>query len=131
MRRCIRNRSRFQLPHRRCYFRYRVLLTDITIPLFIPLLISTATSIIVSKLLYRGQLFYLITNDWYYHAIPFYVLLGVICGLLSVYMTRVSLFIEDKMETKKENYLKALSGGLLLGGMIFLFPPFSGKVTPR
>ena len=117
----------FNCPIAGVIFAIEVLLTDITIPLFIPLLISTATSIIVSKLLYRGQLFYLITNDWYYHAIPFYILLGVICGLLSVYMTRVSLYIEDKMETKKENYLKALSGGLLLGGLIFLFPPLFGE----
>jgi CIC family chloride channel protein len=117
----------FNCPIAGVIFAIEVLLTDITIPLFIPLLISTATSIIVSKLLYRGQLFYLITNDWYYHAIPFYILLGVICGLLSVYMTRVSLFIEDKMETKKEHYLKALTGGLLLGGLIFLFPPLFGE----
>ena len=117
----------FNCPIAGVIFAIEVLLTDITIPLFIPLLISTATSIIVSKLLYRGQLFFLITNDWYYHAIPFYILLGVICGLLSVYMTRVSLYIEDKMETKKENYLKALSGGLLLGGLIFLFPPLFGE----
>jgi CIC family chloride channel protein len=117
----------FNCPIAGVIFAVEVLLTDITIPLFIPLLISTATSIIVSKLLYRGQLFYLITNDWYYHAIPFYILLGVICGLLSVYMTRVSLYIEDKMESKKENYLKALSGGILLGGLIFLFPPLFGE----
>jgi CIC family chloride channel protein len=117
----------FNCPIAGVIFAMEVLLTDITIPLFIPLLISTATSIIVSKFLYSGQLFYLITNDWYYHAIPFYVVLGVICGLLSVYMTRVSLYIEEKMEGKKESYLKALVGGLLLGGMIFLFPPLFGE----
>jgi CIC family chloride channel protein len=117
----------FNCPIAGVIFAVEVLLTDITIPLFIPLLISTATSIIISKLLYSGQLFYLITNDWYYHAIPFYILLGVICGLISVYMTRVSLYIEDKMETKKENYLKALAGGLLLGLLIFLFPPLFGE----
>lgn len=117
----------FNCPIAGVIFAIEVLLTDITIPLFIPLLISTATSIIVSKLLYRGQLFYLITNDWYYHAIPFYVVLGIICGLISVYMTRVSLFVEDKMETKKENYFKAVSGGLLLCLLIFLFPPLFGE----
>jgi CIC family chloride channel protein len=117
----------FNCPIAGVIFAIEVLLTDITIPLFIPLLISTATSIIVSKLLYRGQLFYLITNDWYYHAIPFYILLGVICGLLSVYMTRVSLFIEEKMETKKENYIKALFGGLVLCILIFLFPSLFGE----
>lgn len=117
----------FNCPIAGVIFAIEVLLTDITIPLFIPLLISTATSIIVSKLLYRGQLFYLITNDWYYHAIPFYVLLGIICGLFSVYITRISLFIEEKLDTKREYYGKALAGGLLLGGLIFLFPPLFGE----
>jgi CIC family chloride channel protein len=117
----------FNCPIAGVIFAFEVLLTDITIPLFIPLLISTATSIIISKLLYTGQLFYLITNDWYYHAIPFYILLGIICGLISVYMTRVSLFIEDKMETKKENYLKAILGGLGLCILIFLLPPLIGE----
>jgi len=117
----------FNCPIAGVIFAIEVLLTDITIPLFIPLLISTATSIIVSKLLYRGQLFYLITNDWYYHAIPFYILLGILCGFLSVYMTRISLFIEEKLETEKENYIKASMGGLLLCLLIFLFPPLFGE----
>ncbi len=117
----------FNCPIAGVIFAFEVLLTDITIPLFIPLLISTATSIIVSKLLYNGQLFYLITNDWYYHAIPFYILLGIICGLLSVYITRVSLFVEEKMGTGRAAYVKAIAGGLILGGMIFLFPALFGE----
>jgi chloride channel protein, CIC family len=117
----------FNSPIAGVIFAIEVLLTDITIPVFIPLLISTATSSIISQLLLKGQLFYLITNDWYLHAIPFYILLGMICGLLSVYMTRVTHFIEDRMESKRENYLKAIGGGLLLGGMIFLFPPLFGE----
>jgi chloride channel protein, CIC family len=117
----------FNSPIAGVIFAIEVLLTDITIPVFIPLLIATATSSIVSKLLYSGQLFYLITNDWYYHAIPFYLLLGAVCGLLSVYITRVTHFIEDRMESKRENYLNAITGGLLLGVLIFLFPPLFGE----
>jgi len=61
----------FNSPIAGVIFAIEVLLTDISIPLFIPLLISTATATIISKLLYKGQLFYLITTDWYFHAIPF------------------------------------------------------------
>ncbi|MCX6245535.1 MAG: chloride channel protein [Bacteroidetes bacterium] len=117
----------FNSPIAGVIFAIEVLLTDITIPAFIPLLIATATSSIVSKLLYSGHLFYLITNDWYFHALPFYVLLGIITGLVSVYTSRVTHFIEGRMETKRENYLKALLGGLLLGGLIFLFPALYGE----
>jgi CIC family chloride channel protein len=117
----------FNSPIAGVIFALEVLLTEISIPVFIPLLISTATSIIVSKFLYKGQLFYLVTNDWYYHAIPFYILLGIICGLLSVYMTRVTLRVEDFFIKKKSIYVKALLGGLSLGILIFIFPPLFGE----
>jgi len=117
----------FNSPIAGVIFAIEVLLTDITIPLFIPLLISTASATIVSKLLYKGQLFYLITNDWYMHAIPFYVVLGVICGLLSVYMTRVTLYTEGWFDSRKGIIMKALGGGLLLGCLIFLLPPLFGE----
>lgn len=117
----------FNSPIAGLVFAIEVLLTDVSIGMFIPLLISTATAIIVSKSIYSGQLFYLITNQWYYHAIPFYILLGVLCGLISVYMTRVTLFMEDFFEKRKGIYSRALVGGLVLGGLIFLFPPLFGE----
>lgn len=106
---------------------FEVLLTDITIPLFIPLLISTATASILSKFLMKGQLFYLITNDWYFNAIPFYILLGILCGLISVYMTRVTLNVEGFFEKRKKIIPKAIFGGLTLGILIYLFPPIFGE----
>jgi CIC family chloride channel protein len=80
----------FNSPIAGVIFAFEVLLADISIPLFIPLLISTATATILSKFLLKGQLFYLVTNDWYYNAIPLYILLGILCGFISVYMTRVT-----------------------------------------
>jgi chloride channel protein, CIC family len=117
----------FNSPIAGVIFAVEVLLTDVTIPVFIPLLISTATSIIVSHFLYKGQLFFLITQGWYYHAIPFYIVMGIICGLLSVYMIRVNLFIEGFFDRKKRKLPKALAGGLMLGVLIFVFPPLFGE----
>jgi CIC family chloride channel protein len=117
----------FNSPIAGVIFAVEVLLTDVTIPVFIPLLISTATATILSKFLLKGQLFYLVTNDWYYNAIPFYVLLGVLCGLISVYMTRVTLSIEGFFEKRQSVILKAIFGGLALGIMIYLFPPLFGE----
>jgi chloride channel protein, CIC family len=117
----------FNSPIAGVIFAIEVLLTDISIPLFIPLLISTASATIVSKLLYKGQLFYLITNNWYMHAIPFYVLLGILCGLISVYMTRTTLVVEGWFSARKSILGKAMGGGLILGLMIFLFPPLFGE----
>jgi chloride channel protein, CIC family len=117
----------FNSPIAGVIFAIEVLLLDISIPAFIPLLISTATSIIISKLMYEGQLFYLVTDDWYYHAIPFYIILGLLCGLISVYMTRMTLSLEGFFSKFKKIFPKAIVGGLTLGIMIFLLPPLFGE----
>jgi chloride channel protein, CIC family len=117
----------FNSPIAGVIFAMEVLLTEITIPVFIPILISTATSIIVSKLLYNDPLHFPVGNAWYLHAIPFYVLLGVLCGLISVYITRMTLRIEGFFNKRKSVFRKALWGGLSLGILIFIFPPLFGE----
>jgi chloride channel protein, CIC family len=117
----------FNSPIAGVIFAVEVLLADVTIPLFIPLLISTATATILSKFLLKGQLFYLVTTDWYFNAIPFYILLGILCGFISVYMTRTTLNIESYFEKRKRLIPKAIFGGITLGILIFIFPPLFGE----
>ncbi len=117
----------FNSPIAGVIFAVEVLLADVTIPLFIPLLISTATATILSKFLLKGQLFYLVTTDWYFDAIPFYILLGILCGFISVYMTRTTLNIESYFEKRKRLIPKAVFGGITLGVLIFIFPPLFGE----
>ncbi|MFN8258410.1 MAG: chloride channel protein [Bacteroidales bacterium] len=116
----------FNSPIAGVIFALEVLLYDFAIPTFIPLLISTASATIVSKLLYSGQLFYLISNNWYFHAIPFYIALGILCGFLSVYMQRITLKIEGYFG-KKPGFLKISLGVFLLGSIIFVLPPLFGE----
>jgi chloride channel protein, CIC family len=116
----------FNSPIAGVVFAIEILLTNFSIPIFIPLLISAASATIVSTLLYKGQLFYLVTDKWYFDALPFYVVLGIITGLFSVYITRVTLFMEGRLN-KKNSLLKPIIGGLVLGGLIFIFPPLWGE----
>ena len=116
----------FNSPIAGVLFALEVLLTNFSIPIFIPLLIAAASSSIITNLIYRGQLFYLVTDKWHIEAIPVYILLGIITGLYSVYMSRTTLFVEGKL--KKKNHLtKPILGGLFLGLMIFVFPPLWGE----
>lgn len=117
----------FNSPIAGVVFAMEVLLAEITIPAFIPILISAATSAILSRFLYKDQIFYLITKDWYFHAIPFYVLLGIICGLVAVYMTRTTLKIEGYFSSRINVAKKAVWGGLFLGLLIFIIPPLFGE----
>jgi CIC family chloride channel protein len=117
----------FNCPIAGVIFALEVLLDGFTIPAFIPLLVAAATSTVVSRTLYSGQLFYLISDEWFITSIPFYILLGTLGGILSAYMTRTTLFIESSFKKSKRVYLKVLLGGLMLGVLTFLIPPLYGE----
>ncbi|TND09171.1 MAG: chloride channel protein, CIC family [Bacteroidetes bacterium] len=117
----------FNSPIAGVIFAVEVILMEIAIPSFIPLLIAAATAAVLSNLLYKGQLFFLITQGWQFKAIPFYILLGILMGLISVYMSRTTLRLETFFKARKKVWQKAIWGGTALGLMIFLLPPLYGE----
>ncbi|MDB5031430.1 MAG: chloride channel protein family [Mucilaginibacter sp.] len=117
----------FNSPIAGVLFSLEILIGEITIPTLIPLLIASATGVVVSKLLYSGQLFHLATDGWVMAALPFYILLGLFSGWISVYISKVAVKLEKGILKKQNRYVRALAGGLLLGLMIILFPPLFGE----
>lgn len=117
----------FNSPIAGVIFAFEVLLPEISIGSFIPLLISAATASVVARFLYSEQIFFLITEGWSLSAIPFYFLLGAVCGLISAYMIRMVLRIERFFFNWKNTMAKLLVGGLALGILIFLMPPLYGE----
>ncbi|MCB0623464.1 MAG: chloride channel protein, partial [Saprospiraceae bacterium] len=67
----------FNSPVAAVIFAFEVLLTDIALYSFIPLLIAAATGAVVSRFFYYEQLFYLPTQGWSIDTIPLFMLLGV------------------------------------------------------
>ena len=84
----------FNSPIAGVLFAIEVILYEFTIPAFIPILISSATASVLSNFLYKGQLFFLIAKGWNMNAIPFYIILGILMGLISVYVTRTAIKTE-------------------------------------
>lgn len=117
----------FNSPIAGVIFAFEVLLSEVSIPAFIPLLISAASGAVVSKLFYSHQLFFLTTNDWSLNAIPFYLLLGVFCGLISAYMVRMSIGIEHFLNQRFNLWFKALIGGTVIGILLFFLPALYGE----
>ncbi|NJD23102.1 MAG: chloride channel protein [Melioribacter sp.] len=117
----------FNSPIAGVIFAFEVLLPEITVSSFIPLLIASASSAVLSKFLYSGQLFYLVTEGWHLYAIPFYMLLGIICGLISLYVIKISFLLDKSTERFKKQYTKAIIGGILLCVLIYFFPPLFGE----
>ena len=117
----------FNSPIAGVIFAFEVLLPEIAIGSFIPLLISAATAAVVARFLYSEQIFFLITDGWRIQAIPFYFLLGIVCGVVSAYMIRTVLRVENFFHNWKNQRAKLLTGGLALGVLIFLMPPLYGE----
>nr|WP_294943339.1 chloride channel protein [uncultured Mucilaginibacter sp.] len=117
----------FNSPIAGVLFSLEILIGEIAIPTFIPLLIASATGVVVSKILYSGQLFHLVTDGWVITALPFYMLLGLLCGWASVYIGKVGGNLEKGIFKNQNRYVRALSGGLILGLMIMVFPPLFGE----
>ncbi len=117
----------FNSPIAGVIFAFEVLLPDITISSFIPLLIASASSAVLSKLIYSGQIFYLVTEGWKIDAIPYYIVLGVLCGIISLYMIKMTFAVENRTERVKSQFKRILYGGLLLCLLILLFPPLFGE----
>jgi chloride channel protein, CIC family len=117
----------FNSPIAGVIFAFEILLPDITISSFIPLLIASASSAVLSKLIYSGQIFYLVTEGWHLYAIPYYVLLGILSGVVSLYMIKITFFIEKRADKIKNQLVKIILGGSLLCLLIFLFPPLFGE----
>jgi CIC family chloride channel protein len=117
----------FNSPIAGVLFALEILIGEITIPTFIPLLIASATGVVVGKLLHSGQLFHLVTEGWLIQALPFYLILGVLSGLVAVYINKVAHNLESGILMKQNRYIRAAAGGLMLGVLILLFPPLLGE----
>lgn len=119
----------FQAPIAALIFSLEVLMLDLTLTSIVPLLMASVTGSMVASLLLGDKiLFYFSLKDHFQMShLPFYIGLGIIAGLVSVYFTRVHLSIESKFDTIINPYKKMLIGGLLLGLLIFIFPPLFGE----
>jgi len=119
----------FKAPIAAVIFALEVLMLDLTLWSIIPLLISAVTALTVSIFfLGKAEIFsFELSEQFALGRIPYYILLGVFCGLVSFYFTRVTLSIEATLSKIKSPYLKPLIGGSMLGLIILFLPPLYGE----
>ncbi|MDX5346617.1 MAG: chloride channel protein [Hymenobacteraceae bacterium] len=120
----------FNAPIAGVLFAIEILLTEVTISAFIPLLIAAAVGALCNKVILQEQaLFHFsLSRPFMPENVPFYIALGLFCGLVSIYYTRAVWKIESLFEPYDNKvYIRAIAGGLLLGILIFFFPPLFGE----
>ncbi|MEA3316764.1 MAG: chloride channel protein [Bacteroidota bacterium] len=119
----------FKAPIAAIVFVIEVLMLDLTLTSLLPLLFASVTAAITSYLFLGMDVLYPVKEieEFLINEIPFYILLGVITGLVSVYFARCYKYIQKKFELINNGLKKWLIGGSILGLLIFLFPSLYGE----
>ena len=120
----------FNAPIAGVLFAIEIVLTDITISAFIPIIIAAATGSLVTKVVLSEDILLSFSKEqnFDFHNTPYYILLGIIAGFVSVFHARNFRRIEHYFSKFKNNsYRKALFGAGILAILIFFFPTLFGE----
>jgi CIC family chloride channel protein len=119
----------FKAPVAGIVFAIEVLMLDLTMVTLIPLLIAAVTAATVSFFLLGNEVLfsYDVSMPFLLNDIPFYILLGLIAGFISLYFTRAVMRIERYYQQIKNPWFRIVLGGAILGLLIFTFPSLFGE----
>ena len=116
----------FKAPIAGLVFTLEVLMMDLTMTSVAPLLISSVTATAISYILTGVEPMFTLDSaePFLVQRIPWYLILGVVCGFVSLYFTRGMNGLEQWFKHTITNmWIKLLLGGLTLSILIYIFPP--------
>jgi len=119
----------FKAPIAAIVFALEVIMLDLTMVSLIPLLLASSTAVVTSYLFLGQDVLYPFNVEFAFNfsRIHYYIILGIGTGLISVYFTKVYLWINGIFDRFKNDYTKWILGALSLGLLIFLFPALYGE----
>lgn len=120
----------FKAPIAGLVFTLEVLMIDLTMASLLPILVSSVTATCFTYIFSGSTALFTfhLDSDWTVDRIPAGILLGVVCGLVSLYFIRTMTVCEDMFARfKNKPYLKLLIGGAMLSLLIFFFPALFGE----
>ncbi len=119
----------FKAPIAGLVFTIEVLLIDLTMSSLMPLLISSVTAATVSYIATGPEAMFRfsLANSFAMERIPYVILMGIVCGFVSLYFSETMNKLEDVFRRFKNPYVKLLMGGATLSLLIFLFPSLYGE----
>ncbi len=121
----------FKAPITGVVFVLEILMLDITSASVFPLILASVTAT-TTALIFRGfdPIFAISLSEadvFVIKQIPLYILLGVCCGLMSYYFTSVNSMVGKFVKGINSQYKRWAFAGILLGVLIFIFPPLYGE----
>lgn len=119
----------FSTPIAAIVFALEVLLIDLTRFSLIPLLLSSTSGAITTKVLLEEDILFKfeIIQPFSNNDIFYIIILGLLSGLISLYFTRVFIIIENLFDKLKTHLNRLLIGAIALGVLIYIFPALYGE----
>lgn len=119
----------FRAPIAGMLFTLEVLMIDLTGMTVMPLLLASIAGATVSYVLegYNAEFFFSQSEPFTTSRIPWTVALGVVCGLMSYYFTKVMFMMESMFKKVSQQWIRIIVGGILIASLVFLFPPLYGE----
>ena len=118
----------FKAPLAGVLFTLEILLFNISMTSILPLLLSTISATVISYIFLGDKPpFECTISPFELHNLPFYILLGLFSAACSVYFTRMTLWLEDKIKSIQKPFARWAISASCLGLLIFLFPPLFGE----
>ncbi len=119
----------FKAPIAGMLFTIEVLMLDLTAASVMPLMIASITGATVAYVFtgYDVEFFFSQSEPFVTSRIPYVIMLGVFCGFVSLYFTKVMNMMERTFGKLKNPWLKFIFGSVILSSLIFLFPPLYGE----
>ena len=119
----------FKAPIAGVMFTLEVLMLDLTMASLIPLLISGITAATLAYYFMGDTVLFhfAFSNQFNSDNLPWYILLGVLSGFISLYFTRTGMFVESRFKRLKNSTVRLIVGGITLGLLVFFFPSLWGE----
>lgn len=120
----------FKAPIAGMLFTLEVLMLDLTTVTVMPLLISSISAASVAYIFtgYDLEFFFVQSEPFIMERLPYFIGLGVMCGLVSLYFTRVMFTMETFFRKRLIlPWRKTVVGCAILATLVFLFPPLYGE----
>lgn len=117
--------SIFTTPIAAVIFAFEVLMLELSTAALIPILLASVTGAVTTKMLTaeRYLVHFRVTEEFMINDLPFFIILGVITGFVSVYFHYMHFTVIRWLSKIESSWMKWLVGSLSLGVLIYLFPP--------
>lgn len=116
----------FSSPIAGILFSLEVISKKVTRAFLLTNLIAVSIAFGLLTLLDEKPLFTVQIATWHIKAIPYFILLGILAALNSIYLTRCVLFFKEQFSKIKTTYFKIIIGSVILSISLFVFPQLYG-----